>query len=1723
MSHQSGKQCNAAGRGNAPRLEVPSPADFTGFPKNRVNQSIAALFGKQVELHEHRLAVKAGDRRLTYGELDRLANRVADAILAKHPFHEFAGECAGEPAFWEANMEPAAVLMEQGVDAVAAAFGLLKAGKIYLPVDPVDPHTRLNFILHHAPARIIVTNDDYAGLAEELAPAGCSVVNIDRLDEDGPEHSPVLPVKPEFPALLIYTSGSTGEPKGVINSQQNLLYDIGSKTNLVRVSPGDRLGLLSWGTGQATKLIFTALLNGASLHLFNLKREGLTHLAGWVVREGITVITISAPVCRGFLELLSGDEGFPDVRVVRTASDALYPGDVMRLKQYFRPHCYFVNALASTETGIVCAEVMNCTTTIEDERVPIGFPVDGVDVHLLDDHGLPVTEGSVGTLSVRSRYIAHAYWRRPELTREHFTADPDESGVRVFRSGDLARRRADGTLEFFGRSDYRVKIRGYQVETGEVEATLLTHENIAEAVVQACEFNHGEKRLVGYVVPRSNPAPTTSALYRFLYERLSDYMIPAVFIVMESIPLLPTGKTDRRALPVPGRRRATLDNEYVAPQTRVEEQLSDIWSEVIDVDKVGINDHFMELGGDSLRAGQVMARVLGMFDVDFPVQVLFELPTVKQLAAEIESRKKGIAANRKAAVLERRPGRGPWPLSSGQKRLWFISQMDPESPAYNMQKLVRLGGKLDIPALSDALDLIVMRHEVLRTNYCSRQGKPEAIVMESTAVELPLVDLRHLPEDERESRMQQLVLDESLRPFALENGLKIRCMLFRLGEDEHMLLYVTHHIASDGWSRGVLLRELASHYEAFATGEQPSLQTLPVQYSDYARWHTEYQDTDTVRTQLDYWKGSLANLPAPLDLPADRPRPAMQSSEGDSCTLMLSADLLHVLTRFARGERVTMFMLLLATFNILLFRYTSQEDLVVGCPIAGRNKVELEQLIGFFVNSLVMRNDLSGDPTFRELLGRVRKQALLAYENQEVPFDKLVDCLKPARDTSRNPLFQIMFDVSMPRTPVLIPADVTFEFAEVQRQAAPFDQGWNIAITDAGLRMRVEYSTALFDESTIRQMLGHYQQLLEEVVANPDTPISRIPMLDAAERQQLGGYNSTASDSETRQTTVDLFQIRAVQTPAADAVIFRNQAVNYSALNVRANQLAHYLRNNGVDCGVLVGVCMDRTVDMVVALLAIMKAGGACVPLDPGYPEDRLASMMADSRIRVLLTQQSLRQRLPAGDAMVVELDRQREEIDRQDEYNPDQVFGPDDPAYVIYTSGSSGRPKGVVISHAVLANLVIWQGQSGNSSSTARTLQLAPVSFDVSFQEIFSTLCAGGVLVMAPDEARYDPLVLLDYISVHAVERLFVPFVVLQQLADAGAGLQSLPESLGEIITAGEQLQVTSAVAEFFGRLKHCVLVNQYGPSETHVVTSYRLQGSPQDWPALPPIGRPVANTRVYILDKNLQLVPAGVPGELYIGGMAGAGGYLHLPELTREAFIADTFSDDPGARMYKSGDLARYRSDGNIEFLGRTDQQFKIRGYRVEPGEIEVVLSQYPAIREAVVRLHEPVPGDRWLAAYLLVEPDQLPDSGEITRFLGDRLPDYMVPSRFMFMDAFPMTPSGKVDRLALPLPDDVRSVPATEVVAPRTHLEEVVAAVWVDVLKLERAGIHDNFFELGGHSLLATQFIARLRREITMELPVRMLFDFPTIAGLCRHMIERAEDEFGDNETEKESGSI
>jgi amino acid adenylation domain-containing protein len=1067
--------------------------------------------------------------------------------------------------------------------------------------------------------------------------------------------------------------------------------------------------------------------------------------------------------------------------------------------------------------------------------------------------------------------------------------------------------------------------------------------------------------------------------------------------------------------------------------------------------------------------------------------------------------------------IPRRSDSGPCALSFAQQRLWFLNQLEPDSAAYNQPTAVRLSGPIDLKALQKALDQIVARHETLRTTFVSLDGSPAQVIAESQGAALRVIDLREQSDAVRDAEVERLLGETIQRPFDLSRDLMLRALLLRLGEEEHILLLVMHHIACDAWSMGILWRELAALYRAFAAGQPSPLPELPVQYVDYAAWQRDRLNGEILETQLSYWKKQLENIPA-LQLPIDRPRPAAPSFRGAQQSFTLPKDLSAALKGLSRQENATPFMTLLAAFQTLLHRYTGQEDVAVGSPIAGRNRSEVEGLIGFFVNTLVLRADLSGDPGFREQLRRVRKVALAAYAHQNLPFEKLVEEARTERNLGESPLFRVMFGYqNVPTQAVELPGLMVSPM-EVNSGTAKFDLILFMREETGGLRGSLEYNTDLFDNATIARMLGHFQTLLKGIVADPDQRLSDLPLLTEAERHQLlVEWNQTEKDYPKDKCVHELFDQQVERTPDAVAVIFPSAAggngndeqLTYRELNRRANQLAHYLRKMGVGPAALVGICMKRSLEMVVALLGILKAGGAYVPLDPEYPNERLAFMLEDTRSRVLLTRRDLAGSLPARDAQVICLDTDREIIEQQSAANPESQVAPENLAYALYTSGSTGTPKAVAMSHRPLCNLLSWQLQNFRPPIAARTLQFASMSFDVSFQEIFSTWCSGGTLVMISEELRRDAAWLLRFLKAESVERLFLPFIALQQLAEAAEREESAPLGLREIITAGEPLQTTRQIASLFDRLENCRLYNQYGPTESHVVTSFTASGSPSGWSQLPPIGRPIDNTQIYLLDGRLQPVPIGVTGELHIGGACLARGYLNRPELTAEKFIPNPFSDEPEARLYKSGDLARYLPDGNIEFFGRIDDQLKIRGFRIEPGEIENALAQHAAVELAAVVAREDSPGRRRLVAYVVPRREETFTGGELRSFLKSKLPDYMTPAAFVTLEALPLTPNGKVDRRALPTPLDDHSGRREAFVAPRDTIENALAGIWQDVLGLERVGVHDDFFDLGGHSLLAVQMLDRVERLFGARLSLVSLLPAPTIRRIAEALAARRDE--------------
>ena len=1089
-------------------------------------------------------------------------------------------------------------------------------------------------------------------------------------------------------------------------------------------------------------------------------------------------------------------------------------------------------------------------------------------------------------------------------------------------------------------------------------------------------------------------------------------------------------------------------------------------------------------------------------------QKIANLSAEKRALLELRLKNRKNAHNLRYQTISPREKRNRTPLSFAQQRLWFLAQLEPDSHFYNISKAVKLTGDLNVPVFQQALDAVVAHHEVLHTNYIAENGNPIQVVTVPRSVELSIVDLQQYERAEQETQIQKLLQQESQRTFDLTSDMMLRGCLLKLAPQEYILLLVMHHIASDGWSIGILWQQLTQLYQAFLEERPNPLKTLPVQYADYGVWQREWLSGEILDRQLSYWQQQLAGAEPLLELPTDRPRPAVQTYRGASQSFTLLKSLSDRLKHLSRQEGVTLYMSLLAAFQTLLYRYSRQENIALGSPIAGRNRAEIEGLIGFFVNTLVLRTDLSGNPSFKELLTRVRSVTLDAYSHQDFPFEKLVEELNPERSLSYSPLFQVMFVLqNAPKQANLL--SLYEESMQLEAKTAQFDLLLSVNEKDETLIGLWNYNTDLFDAATIERMTAHFETLLEGIVDNPQQPIAQLPLLTTDERQLLAEWNNT--DTEYSQKCIyQLFEAQVEHTPDAVAVVFEDKQLSYRELNNRANQLAHYLRKLGVKADVVVGLCIERSLNMVVGLLAILKAGGAYLPLDPTYPEERLHFMLQDTAAPVLLTSKNLVTRLPEYNTQVVCLDESWEAIAGESQENLVPEVNLANLGYVIYTSGSTGKPKGVKMTQLALCNLIWWQLQNTEVSSHAKTLQFSPISFDVSFQEIFSTWSSGGTLVLITEELRRDARALLSLLKKQSVERLFLPFVALQQLAEAAESTEIVPDSLKEIITAGEQLQITPAISYLFSKLNNARLSNHYGPSESHVVTAFNLNGSVNTWSLLPPIGRAIANTQIHILDSHLQPVPIGVPGELYIGGFCLARGYLNRPELTAEKFISNPIPPQSlskggsGDRLYKTGDLARYLEDGNIEYLGRIDNQVKIRGFRIELGEIEAVLAQHPDLRETAVIVREDISGDKRLVAYVVTQQEQSNSSG-LRSFVTERLPNYMVPSAFIFLDTLPLTPSGKVDRRALPAPDASNIQLNTEFVPPSNPTEETLATIWADVLGAQQVGINDNFFELGGHSLLALRLFAKIEQALERNFPLAALFEAPTVKDLA-NLIDR-----------------
>jgi amino acid adenylation domain-containing protein len=1696
------------------------------FPKDKC---VHQLFEEQAARTPDALAVADESARLSYRELNDRASLLA-AELQK--FAVGPDVCVG-------------VCLERSVEMVVALLAVWKAGGAYVPLDPAYPGERLRFMLEDAQTPVLITRESARKNLEREIP------NLELLCVDSPGDTPsatrrqinhkppVTNPKASHLAYVIYTSGSTGAPKGVEIEHASLVNLIAWHQSAHSVTPEDRATQIASPAFDASVWeLWPYLATGASIHIPDEEtRLSPAKLLAWLTAKKITITFIPTPLAEAML-----DEPWPEncaLRSLLTGGDKLHraPGENVS--------CALVNHYGPTENTVVTTWASVAPNGQNAKPPPIGRPISNNRVYILDRHLQPVPIGVPGQLHVGGAGLARGYRNRPELTAEKFIPNPfnKHPGARLYQTGDLVRWLPDGQIEFLGRMDNQVKVRGQRIEPGEIEAVLARHHGVRESVVVACEDSQGENRLAAYVVPARAHELNPGILREFLKQKLPGAMMPSAFMFLDAPPLTPNGKVDRKALPPPD---FTADSAtpFVAPRTQTEKTLAGIWREVLGLPQVGIHENFFDLGGHSLKATQVMARAFNAFQVEAPLHELFSSPTVAELAEKIDASRPATSPAA-PAQLERNGGA---PLAFAQERLWFMEQFEPGQSFNNIPVAIRLEGAFSFNALERAVAEIVQRHQTLRTAFRNADGRPAAVVAPEAAVSIPAIDLSSLTAVRREAEAERLMSDEARRPFDLAQSPLLRVKVIRLASDEHLLLLTTHHIVCDGWSMGVFYRELTTLYQAFSRQQPALLPDLPFDYADFARAQRERLQGGVLEKLLGFWKQQLNGAQTTLNLPTDRPRPPVQTYCGATQHFALPARLAVELSRLARKEDVTLFMLLLAAFQALLHRYTGQEDLLVGSPIAGRMRVETEGLIGLFLNTLALRGDLSGDPAFRELLGRTRRVTLDAYAHQELPFEKLVDALQPGRDLSRPPLFQAMFVLQNAPLHPLELAGLKLTPLPTHSGTAKFDLMLSLEEDAGGLSGFIEYNTGLFDAETVTRLLGHYQTLLEAVIANVEQRLSRLPLFTKTERKQiLAEWNDTRAEFPKDKCVHQLFEEQVERTPGAVAVICDDEQLTYHELNERANQLAHELQTLGVGPETRVGICVKRSLEMMVGLLGIHKAGGCYVPLDPKYPRERLDFMLEDAQAPVLLTQDKLKAgfKFEMPNLKVLCLDAPRlNQRGATRAAAPRTAVKPENLAYVIYTSGSTGRPKGVMVTHRNVVNFFAGMDRV-LGTDPGIWLAVTSISFDISVLELFWTLTRGFKVILQPDDdlvqtspprgpstdqprdARRDgDSVIAGLPDLDRPKELSNPptpangrrYSAPEQILRHGVThLQCTPSLARTFVLAPESLEAVrrldrlllggealpGSLAKQLREIMRGELVNMYGPTETTVWSAvHRVEETDH---AIP-IGRPIANTEIYILDKNLQPAPIHVAGEIFIGGEGVTRGYLNRPELTAEKFIRNPFSSDASARLYRTGDLGRFRADGTIEFLDRIDNQVKIRGHRIEPGEIELALSRHPAVREIVVVAREDTPGDKRLVAYVVAAPGARPTATELRRFAQDKLPEPMTPSAFVFLDALPLTPNGKVNRKALPAPVGRRPELETAYLAPRSGQEKTIAKVWRELLGVEAVGLNDNFFDLGGNSLLVVQAQARLREALGRDLPVVKLFQYPTVKALAGFLCER-----------------
>jgi amino acid adenylation domain-containing protein len=1652
----------------------------TNVPKDKC---IHHRFEEQVERTPDTIAVEFEGEQITYAQLNASANRLARYLISQG---------AGED-------HSVALFVERGFDMIIGLLAISKTGATYLPLDPIYPKARLFLIVDDAKPVIMLTQHS---LIDSVPETPAKLIFIDDRSAYSEESSNNLTFgNSTKPGYILYTSGSTGKPKGVPVTQHAVVNLVNSMTRLLSFTTQDILLAVTTISFDIAELeMYMPLFIGAKLVIATQETATDMDLLAEKMEESNATVFQATPVTFKML-MISGWNGKKDMKLI-IGGEAL-PKELVR---DMLPRCAGIwNSYGPTETAIYSV-VRNNTMedTVGEGYVPIGRPVDNTVCYILNKKLVPVPIGIPGELYIGGDGISPGYLNLPNMTDERFIINPfgNNPEEKIYKTGDLVTYFNDGNMVFLNRLDSQVKIRGFRIELGEIESAIAQFDAIKDNVVIVREDVPGNKKLVGYLILKEGMEADMAELRQFLNTKLPDYMVPAAFVLMDKFPVTLNGKVDRKLLPAPLEIRSQVSADYVAANTELGKTLVSIWSEVLKMENIGITDNFFELGGNSLVAAMLITRIKKVLNIKITLSVLFMKQTIAEIEKEIQNQKIADSATESTQTISHHEfNTNIFPLSPGQKRLWFVENFEPGNRAYNMPFDYTIKGDLNILILEKSINTLIERHGSLRTVIQTTDGEPVQNVLEPYPYQLPFENLENLSEAEKAVAVGKFSDENELHLFDLETGPLFIIKLLKINTTEWLLLINMHHAITDGLSVKIFMDELGLIYTALKENKPLELKALPITYPDFAIFQNSCLTNGQCATQLEYWINELKGAPDLLQLPMDFQRPKNQTYDGDEVQFTIGKEMTKQLHLFSQQNKGSLFVTMLSIFNTLISRYASQEEFLIGIPIAGRTFEEQESIVGMFINNFPLRVTPLENMTFPEMLEMCKKKFYEAYDNQTLPLDRIVEELKVTRTANISPLFQVMFNLLNMFDEEISLGGSTMEMVDKRRRIAQFDLSLHSYETKGTLNCVLEYNSNLFKRSRIERMAGHFTELVKCLMINPEQKIKKIPILTENENKViLGEWNATTVDFPREKCVHQLFEQQVLKTPDIIAIRDDRKAITYTELNEKANKLARYLHDSGALEGSLVSICMERSTDILVALLAVLKAGCTYIPLDPIYPKDRLALILEDGNPALMITEKKLLESLPETDTKNIFIEDYNAYKDYSGE-NADFTVTPSTVAYLIYTSGSTGKPKGVQLEHFSVVNFLASMAKKPGITSEDIVLAVTTISFDIAGLEMYLPILYGASIFVASQETSMNPDLLIQKIEESKATILQATPVTFRMLNSAEwSGAKGL-----KILCGGEAMPKELA----YDLINKCgELWNMYGPTETTVwSTVEKVAINENDKIGYINLGKPIDNTFIYVLNTEFQPVPIGYPGELFIGGDGLARGYFNLPAMTQEKFLPDPFSNLPGARMYRTGDLVQQTEEGKLEFLNRVDSQVKIRGFRIELGEIESAISQFGTIKNNVTIVREDTPGDKKLVAYIIKEEEEV-DIAELRQFLKTKIPDYMVPSAFVFIDQFPLTPNGKIDRKVLPSPVEAAPQQTKSYIAPQTETEIKLAAIWSDVLKIKQIGADEDFFEIGGHSMVAVTLMVKIEKQMGVRLPLAILFDNSTIHDMAQLIDQKSE---------------